>query len=308
MVITIFILLVGLALLVIFSDIFVNAASSLANSFKIPKMVIGLTIAAFCTCTPELAISFISILDADYDITISNVVGSCIINILLIIGIASIVKPVRIKNTTVKRELPLLLITTITFTLLFLDNTLTKLDALILIMFFIILCLYLYKLIKQFKKTETEKPEYTKPMAIFLTIISIILITIASDIVVNSTSTVAEYFNISAKIITMTVIVIGTSLPELMITVSSAKKGEFDITVGNIIGTNIFNICIVLGLPTALFGPVTTYAFNYIDLFFLITAATLFFVCGKSERTISKFEGIIMLLVFILYYIYLFTT
>ena len=106
----------------------------------------------------------------------------------------------------------------------------------------------------------------------------------------------------------MTVIVIGTSLPELMITVSSAKKGEFDITVGNIIGTNIFNICIVLGLPTALFGPVTTYAFNYIDLFFLITAATLFFVCGKSERTISKFEGIIMLLVFILYYIYLFTT
>ena len=143
MVITIFILLVGLALLVIFSDIFVNAASSLANSFKIPKMVIGLTIAAFCTCTPELAISFNSILDADYDITISNVVGSCIINILLIIGIASIVKPVRIKNTTVKRELPLLLITTITFTLLFLDNTLTKLDALILIMFFIILCLYL---------------------------------------------------------------------------------------------------------------------------------------------------------------------
>ena len=306
MLMTIFFLLIGLTLLVVFSNIFVDAASSLANSFKIPKMVIGLTIAAFGTCTPELAISFNSILEKSYDITISNVIGSCIINILLIIGLASIVKAIKIKTITVKNELTLLLITTITFAILFLDNTLSKADALILIIFFIVLGLYLYNMIKHFKKTEIEQPKYSKIMALIITILSIATITVASDIVVNSTMAIAESFNISIKIITMTIIVIGTSLPELMITVSSAKKGEFDITVGNIIGTNIFNICIVLGVPTLLFGPITTNAFNYFDLIFLVLAATFFFIFSKSNRAISKKEGSIMLLTFIIYYTYLF--
>ncbi len=306
MLMTIFFLLIGLTLLVVFSNIFVDAASSLANSFKIPKMVIGLTIAAFGTCTPELAISFNSILEKSYDITISNVIGSCIINILLIIGLASIVKAIKIKTITVKNELTLLLITTITFAILFLDNTLSKADALILIIFFIVLGLYLYNMIKHFKKTEIEQPKYSKIMALIITILSIATITVASDIVVNSTMAIAESFNISIKIITMTIIVIGTSLPELMITVSSAKKGEFDITVGNIIGTNIFNICIVLGVPTLLFGPITTNAFNYFDLIFLVLAATFFFIFSKSNRAISKKEGTIMLLTFIIYYTYLF--
>lgn len=306
MLMTIFFLLIGLILLVVFSNIFVDAASSLANSFKIPKMVIGLTIAAFGTCTPELAISFNSILEKSYDITISNVIGSCIINILLIIGLASIVKAIKIKTITVKNELTLLLITTITFAILFLDNTLSKADALILIIFFIVLGLYLYNMIKHFKKTEIEQPKYSKIMALIITILSIATITVASDIVVNSTMAIAESFNISIKIITMTIIVIGTSLPELMITVSSAKKGEFDITVGNIIGTNIFNICIVLGVPTLLFGPITTNAFNYFDLIFLVLAATFFFIFSKSNRAISKKEGSIMLLTFIIYYTYLF--
>lgn len=308
MLMSIFLLLIGLTLLVVFSNIFVEAASSLANSFKIPKMVIGLTIASFCTCTPELAISFNSILEKSYDISISNVLGSCIINILLIIGLASIVKPIKIKSMTVKRELPLLLITTASFAFLFLDNTLTQMDALILIMFFIVLCLYLYSMIKQFKKTETEKPRFSKVMAIILTLFSIAIITFASEIVVEATTSIANSFNISIKIITMTIVVIGTSLPELMITVSSAKKGEFDITIGNIIGTNIFNICIVLGIPTLLFGPVTTFAFSYIDLFFLVLASLLFFVFSKSGKTIRKGEGVVMLLAFIVYYTYLFLT
>lgn len=306
MVMTIFFLLIGLILLVVFSNIFVEAAASLANSFKIPKMVIGLTIAAFGTCTPELAISFNSILEKSYDITISNVIGSCIINILLIIGLASIIKAIKIKTITVKNELFLLLVTTLTFAFLFLDNTLSKIDALILIIFFIVLCLYLYNMIRHFKKTETEEPKYSKMMAILITLFSIAIITVASEIVVNSTMAIAENFNISIKIITMTIIVIGTSLPELMITVSSAKKGEFDITVGNIIGTNIFNICIVLGIPTLLFGPVTTNAFSYIDLIFLVIGATFFFIFSKTHKAISKKEGAIMLLTFLIYYIYLF--
>lgn len=156
--------------------------------------------------------------------TIANVVGSSIVNILLIIGIASIIRPINIKSSTVRKELPILLITTIVFALLFIDKTLSRFDGLILILLFIVFCFYLVKLIKRFKKIEEEPPKFKKITSIILSVLSIGIIIVASDLVVNSTVYLAEIFNISAKIITMTVIVIGTSLPELTISVSSAKK------------------------------------------------------------------------------------
>lgn len=306
MVLNIFLMILGIVLLILSSNKFVEAASNLAISFKVPKMVIALTIAAFCTCTPELAISFNSIMGGNYDITLANVVGSCIVNILLIIGIASIVKPIKIKFTTVSKELPLLVITTLIFSVLFFDNTLSRYDAIVLILLFITFCLYLYKLIKSFSELHDEKAKYSKLKAIFITIICLGIIIYASDMVVNSALFIAEELNVSAKLISMVIIVIGTSLPELMITVSSAKKGEFDMSVGNIIGTNIFNICIVLGLPILIFGSVTTLAFNYIDLVVVMASALLFYILGRSNRQISRFEGILMVLLFIVYYTYLF--
>ena len=306
MVIKIILLVIGLILVVYSSNKFVNASTSLATSFKIPSMVIALTIASFSTCAPELAISFNSIMSNDYDITLANVVGSCVVNILLIIGVASLVKPIKIKTATVTNELPFLFITTSVFSLLFLDNVLSRFDALILIFLFVIFCIYLCSMVKRFQKLDEEKPKYSRLKSLVITFLSILVIILASDLVVDSALFISEKLNVSAKLISMVLIVIGTSLPELMITVVSAKKGEFDMTVGNIIGTNIFNICIVLGLPILIFGDIHSLAFNYIDFSVVVLGSLLFYVLGKSEREISRYECILMLFVFALYYAYLY--
>lgn len=306
MILNCFLLILGLTLLVIASNKFVDASSSLANCYKVPKMIIALTIAAFGTCTPELAISFNSISEHNYDITIANVLGSSIINILLIIGIASVIKPIKIKTATVKKELPILVITTFLFTVLFLDNILSRLDCLILIFMFFVFSVYLFNMIKKFKKLETEEPKYNKLISIGITVLSLIVIMLSSDVVVDSALYISNTLNISPKLISMVLIVIGTSLPELAITVTSAKKGEFDMTVGNIIGTNIFNICIVLGLPILIYGDVVSFAFNYVDLFVVFLSSLLFYILSKSKQEINRYEGILMLFIVVLYYCYLF--
>lgn len=296
-------LIFGLILLIVFSNIFVDSSTTLANSFKIPKMVVALTIASFCTCAPELAVSFSSL--ENYDVSIANVIGSCITNILLIIGIGSLIKPIKIETATVKKEIPLLILSSFVFCLLFLDGKISRYDALVLILLFLLFCLYLYKMIKRFKKVEECSVKVNKLKAFIITVFSVFVIVGGSELVVDSTLYLSETYNIAPKLISMIVIVIGTSLPELMITITSARKGEFDMTVGNIIGSNIFNICIVLGLPILMFGGVVSSSFNYVDLIMLVLAPLLFYVFCKSKMTITRLEGAIMIFVFFLYYSYL---
>ena len=296
-------LIFGLILLIVFSNIFVDSSTTLANSFKIPKMVVALTIASFCTCAPELAVSFSSL--ENYDVSIANVIGSCITNILLIIGIGSLIKPIKIETATVKKEIPLLILSSFVFCLLFLDGKISRYDALVLILLFLLFCLYLYKMIKRFKKVEEGSVKVNKLKAFIITVFSVFVIVGGSELVVDSTLYLSETYNIAPKLISMIVIVIGTSLPELMITITSARKGEFDMTVGNIIGSNIFNICIVLGLPILMFGEVISSSFNYVDLIMLVLAPLLFYVFCKSKMTITRLEGAIMIFVFFLYYSYL---
>lgn len=307
------ILLLSLYLIIKFSDIFVDASTSMAESFKVPKMVIALTVAAFSTCTPELAISFNSILSGNIDMTLANVVGSSIINILLIIGIAAIVKPIKLKERTIRRELPLLLLITTAFFFLINDslfkkvsNSLSRPDGIILIILFIIFCIYIFTITRRHKEDYEKEPLYTKKQSILIMLCAIIGIIVTSDLIVDSAVFIAESLQISQKFIAMTIIVIGTSLPELTITATSAKKGEFDMAIGNIIGTNIFNICIVLGLPITIFGTITSSAFNLIDLIIVLLAALLLSIFGASDRELTRREGIIMLLVVIVYYLYLF--
>ena len=299
----IILLVLGLILLIVFSNIFVDSSTTLANGFRIPKMVIALTIASFCTCAPELAVSFSSL--ENYDVSIANVIGSCIANILLIIGIGSLIRPIKIETATVKKEIPLLILSSFMFCLLFLDGKISRYDALVLLLLFLLFCLYLYKMIKRFKKVEETDIKISKLKAFIITVFSVFVIVEGSELVVDSTLYLSETYNIAPKLISMIVIVIGTSLPELMITITSARKGEFDMTVGNIIGSNIFNICIVLGLPILIFGGVVSSSFNYVDLFMLVLAPLLFYVFCKSKMTITRLEGLIMILVFCLYYSYL---
>lgn len=307
-------LIIGLIILIRFSDIFVTAASSLSIKLKVPKMLIALTVAAFGTCAPELAISFNSISSGNPDMTLANVIGSSIVNILLIIGLASTVSPIKVKERTIKKELPLLVIITSAFFLLITDslfkkgavNTLTRADAIMLLCWFVLFMFYIVGIVRKNKHDIEEEPEYSLKKSIILIIISIILIVIASNIVVDNAVLLASNLGISQKIISMTVIVIGTSLPELTMTVSASKKNEFDLAVGNIIGTNIFNMCVVLGLPIALYGTVSSNAFNIIDTSIVLLSSIMFYIFGKSNKELSRREGILMIILFLVYYIYVF--
>jgi len=314
LILNIIILLVSLFFIIKFSDIFVDAATVIAERFKVPKMVIALTVAAFCTCAPELAISFNSIASGNPDMTLANVIGSSIINILLIIGVSAIVSPIKLRERTIKRELPILVLITTAFFFMINDSfmkpgsidSLSRTDGIILIILFIIFCIYICYIAKKNRELFPKQPKFTKKQAIIRVILTIIGIIIMSDLIVDSAVYIAESLNISQKIISMTIIVIGTSLPELTITILSAKKGEFDMAIGNIIGTNIFNICVVLGLPITIFGTVSSPAFNLVDLVVVLLAALLLFIFGRTDKKLTRREGIIMLIVVIVYYTYIF--
>ena len=315
MLLDIVLLLVGFVIIVKSSDVLVDAASSLALKLRVPKMLIALTIVSFGTCAPEVAISFRSAANGDGVMAFANVIGSCIVNVFLIIGLASFIRPIKVRHATVKKELPLLFIVTTVFSILMLDavfnpltsNTFSRRDSLVLILLFCMFVLYLVgMLFKRSKKDEDiEKGKYSSLISCVLLLITILLIIYSSDLIVNSAKNIASALNISEKAITMTAIVIGTSLPEMIMTVISARKGEFDMAIGNIIGTNIFNICIVLGLPILIFGNIVLEGFGFIDILAVFLSSFLLFVFARSEREVSKKEGITMLLVFVLYYVYM---
>ena len=315
MLLDIVLLLVGFVIIVKSSDVLVDAASSLALKLRVPKMLIALTIVSFGTCAPEVAISFRSVANGDGVMAFANVIGSCIVNVFLIIGLASFIRPIKVRHATVKKELPLLFIVTTVFSILMLDavfnpltpNTFSRRDSLVLILLFCMFVLYLVgMLFKRSKKDEDiEKGKYSSLISCVLLLITIILIIYSSEMIINSAKSIATALNISEKAITMTAIVIGTSLPEMIMTVTSARKGEFDMAIGNIIGTNIFNICIVLGLPILIFGNIVLEGFGFIDILAVFLSSFLLFVFARSEREVSKKEGITMLLVFVLYYVYM---
>ena len=171
--------------------------------------------------------------------------------------------------------------------------------------FIVVFILYILRIVRRNKNEEAEQQyKYGLKTSIFLMVISLIIISMTSDVVVDCAEYIADIFGVSQKIISMTIIVIGTSLPELIMTVSSARKGEFDMAVGNIIGTNIFNMCIVLGLPIVIYGGASSGSFNIVDNIMVFASALMFFVFGINDRKLSRREGIFMVLVFLTYYIY----
>lgn len=311
-------LLVGFFAIIKASDLLVDSASAIAVKCKVPKMLIALTIVSFGTCAPEVAISFNSVMAKNGTMAFANVVGSCIVNVFLIIGLAAIVKQIKVKHNTIKKELPILLLVTTTFSVLMLDslfnvkshNIFSRADGIVLILLFIMFVAYLIQLFRGRAIDEVEEKVEVKYDSVIIAsivlILSIVMICISSDIIVTNATKLAKLLGLSEKIITMTAIVIGTSLPELMLTVTSARKGEFDMTIGNIVGTNIFNVCIVLGLPVAIYGDILLVNFSIVDILVVFLSSLNLFLFARSERTISKKEGTIMLLIFLVYYVYLF--
>lgn len=313
MILNILLLVLGFALLIKGADFFVDGSSSTAQNFKVPKMLIGLTIIAFGTSAPEFAVSMSALANGNTDMVLGNVIGSCIMNILLILGIAAVIEPIKIKDNTVKKELPLTMLISTLLAVLFLDtklgngiNQITRSDAVVILLFFAVFLYYLITLSKQKKDFKDEKPQFSLGKSILLILIGLIGIIIGSDLVVDNASSIATTLGLSERVISLTIVAFGTSLPELVTTIVSSKKKEQDLLVGNIIGSNIFNICIVLGIPVVIYGTITPYSFQIIDLIMLIGSSVLLFIFSITSKTINKLEGWIMLITFAIYYILVF--
>lgn len=311
MVIQVLLLIVGFIVLIKGADIFVDGASNLARNFKLSKMLIGLTIVAFGTSAPELAVSIQSILSGSGEIVIGNVVGSNILNILLILGCASLIHDLKVKNNTVKKELPITMMLTSLLVVLMSDkvlngstNVLTRGDGIALILFFGVFIYYLISMMRNKKQEVEEDNEKVYPLvkSIVYTIVGIIAIVLGSDLVVSSATYVAEAIGISERVIGLTIIALGTSLPELVTSLVATKKGEYDIAIGNVVGSNIFNIGIVLGVPVALFGNIPVGSFNYLDLAFFFASSLALFTFAINDYKIKRYEGVILLIMFVVYY------
>ena len=307
-------LLIGFVFLIKGADIFVDGASDTARRFRVPKMLIGLTIVSFGTSAPELAVSIQSILSGKGDILLGNVVGSNVLNILLILGVASLVGTLRVNTATVKKEIPVLVLITLAFAALLSDkifglaeNVFTRQDGVVLLLFF---CIFIYYLIGMARKKDTNEEENKdeKPVklvkALLMIVIGLFGIVLGSDFVVKGASEIAATFGVSQRIISLTIVALGTSLPELVTSVIATKKGEYDIAIGNIVGSNIFNIGIVAGLPVAIFDGVGGGAFSYIDIIALIISAVVLFFFARHGGRIGYKKGIIFLLMFAAYYGY----
>lgn len=310
-IVNILLLVLGFVLLIKGADFFVEGASSTAQNFKVSKMLIGLTIIAFGTSAPEFAVSMSALAKGSTDMVLGNVIGSCVMNILLILGVAAVIHPIKIKDNTVRKELPLTMLISTLLAVLFLDiklgngsvNQITRGDAFVILLFFSIFIYYLISLMKKKKESnEKEEPKFKLGKSLLLVIIGLIGIIIGSNLVVNNATDIAHVLNLSERVIALTIIAFGTSLPELVTTIVSSKKGEQDLLVGNIIGSNIFNICVVLGIPVAIYGTITPGSFQMLDLIMLIVSAVLLFVFSKTVKEITRFEGIIMLAIFAVYY------
>lgn len=306
----IIILIIGFIVLIKGADLFVDAASSLAANFKVSKMLIALTIVAFGTSAPELAVSIKSMLNGSGDIVLGNVIGSNILNILLILGISGCIHNLIVKNATVKKELPItILLSTILFVVMndmllsnSSANSLTRSDGIIIILFFLVFVYYLISTMRNKTDSTEEKPKYNILKSIIFTIVGIVCLVLGSNAVVDSASHIARILGVSERMISLTIIALGTSLPELVTSVMATRKGEYDIAIGNVVGSNIFNIGIVLGLPLVLFGGIKSFSINMIDIVVMVLSSVLLLLFSFKDRKISKIEGIIFLTIFIIYY------
>ena len=246
-------LIIGFVLLMKGADIFVDGASKIAIKMHVPEIVVGLTIVAMGTSAPEAAISITAALNNGAAISIGNVIGSNIMNIAFILGLTSIIATLPIKDNTLKIEIPFVVIITIILCLMgYFFNEISRLSALILIVLFIAFLGYLYWLSKKgvdsVEEVEelSEKDTYLRLLA--LIVIGAVMIVVGSNLTVDAAKEIAKIFGISDRIIGLTIVAFGTSLPELVTSVTAARKGKTDIAIGNIVGSNIFNILFVLGI------------------------------------------------------------
>lgn len=304
MLLYIILIIVGFALLIVGADFLVDGASGIAKKFHIPEIIIGLTIVSIGTSMPELFVSITSAIDGYSDMALGNVIGSNLCNLLLILGLSSLIKPVDFQEETRKYEIPMCLLFTII--LMIFSNTsggISRIEAVILLVLFVLFIAYtIYmgkKKSKEDSKVVEEKNKNKTIKNIILIILGIVGLKFGGDFVVNNAVNIAKMFNISEKVISLTILAIGTSLPELVTSVIAAIKGNSDIAIGNIIGSNIFNILLILGVSSVI-KPITFNSSYNMDLSILCISTVILalFPIIPPKNKMSRVNGLIYVLMY----------
>lgn len=304
MVLPFIMLLVGFFMLVKGADWFVDGTSGIASKMGIPQLVVGLTIVAMGTSAPEAAVSITAALKKNAGITIGNVVGSNILNILIILGITAVITKLVIQKSTLWIEIPYMIL--ITVVLIVLGSTrseISRIEGFGLIVLFLIYLFYLFLLAK--KGTEEEsKEERSYAKLLFCAMVGGIIVVWGSNITVDSATEIAGLIGLSERFIGLTIVALGTSLPELVTSVIAAKKGNADIAIGNIVGSNIFNILFVIG-TASIITPVVYEPKFVIDGMIAVFAGALLWIAVARKRELKRFWGFVMLGCYLVYFIYL---
>ena len=300
-------LAVGFFMLVKGADWFVDGTSGIADRLGVPQLVIGLTIVAMGTSAPEAAVSITAALKGSAEITIGNIVGSNILNILIILGITSVIVSVAVAKSTIRYEIPyMMLITGVLWYMGYTGNVVTFGEGIVLWVLFILYLSYLYVMAKRDKNMEVQEEEGAKPFwkLGLLALIGLVLIVWGSDVTVDAATAIAKQMGLSERFIGLTIVALGTSLPELFTSVSAAIKGKADIAIGNIVGSNIFNILFVVG-TAALITPVEFQPNFLIDSVVAIGAGLLLLVCVAKKQLLVRWHGVLMLVCYGGYFVYL---
>jgi cation:H+ antiporter len=316
MFLTYLLLFAGFAILIKGADFLVNGASSVAKKYGISNLAIGLTVVAFGTSMPELIVSLLSALDGKNDASFGNVIGSNNFNLLFILGIAGIIYPLIVQRNTVKYEVPLSLLAAGVLFLVVNDtmilgsegNLLSRWDSFILLVFFGLFMLYIYRTMKQ--STDLNEGDeikiYGTGLSIGMVALGLVMLIGGGKLVVDSAITIAHQYGLSEKLIGLTILAAGTSLPELATSAVAAYRRNTDIAIGNVIGSNIFNIFFILGI-TGLIHPIPYNAAMNFDLYVLMgsTVILMIFMFTLNTRKLDRWEAIMMLAGYIAYTVYL---
>ena len=294
-------LLVGFVMLIKGADVFVDNSSSLAKRFHIPSIVVGLTIVAMGTSAPELSVSVTSALAGMNDMSIANVVGSNIFNLLVVLGASTLVNKLKITNYS---DIFVMFAVALTFLLVSLDGALSVLDGVLLLTIFIV---YIGCLIYKAMKNNNKVEEQTKQKPIYITIALILMglfaIVWGGNLVVDSASIIAQQLGMSENLIGLTIVAIGTSLPELVTSLVATKKGELEIAIGNVVGSNIFNMLLIIGLSSVI-NPMVVSSFALMDILFVSMSMLFFIKITFKSRNLNKIKGIPMIMIYAAYIIF----
>ncbi|MBT3168931.1 MAG: calcium/sodium antiporter [Candidatus Cloacimonetes bacterium] len=306
MILDVLYLVVGFLMLIKGADFLVDGSSSLAKKLRISEFAIGITIVAFGTSAPELVVNIFASISGHHEITFGNILGSNIFNILMALGVSGIIAPLIVKKLSVKKEIVMLMFATVVaFLFVFWDNELSTFDGILMLIFITLFFVYIFGILRTNPLNGEEVKIFSMKTTVFMVLIGMLGLFWGGKLVVNNSISIAQHFNVSEKLIALTIVAFATSLPELITSVMATKKQRFGIAIGNVVGSNIFNLLLVLGVSATIspikYNPDLNIDFIFLIVITLILGISLLF----KKHKISKVEATIFICGYFVYLFYI---